>query len=206
MREPQNICGIVVCGGQSTRMGKDKSMLVYHGLPQWAHMQHMLSDLCDGVYLSVNALQAAVLPQGLPLLEDLGAYRETGPMAALLTALHHLPGRNILLAGCDYPLLHLEELEHFLRFAAETPTAAAFYNEGERLYEPLLAFYPKTAGILAHQLFRSGNYSLQSLLRQLNARKYYPRDMNSVRSIDTPEQYEAALKITGSGTGFKKEG
>lgn len=205
MPERKDITGIVVCGGKSSRMGKDKSMLAYHGRPQWQYMQALLSGFCSKVFLSVNEYQAQVLPPHLPLLEDLPAYREKGPMAALLTAFDILPGQDILLAGCDYPFLQQEELWHFLSFALEAPSAAAFYNEKENLYEPLLAFYPQETAAQARNLALTGNYALQSLLRQSEARKYDPLDAQSIKSADTPEQYRAALKITDPEAGFKKE-
>lgn len=205
MSEKIELAAVVVCGGQSSRMGSDKSMLIYHGQPQWQYLYEMLSRLCKAVYLSVNAGQVQVLPQDLPLLQDLPAYRDKGPIAALLTAFERLPCQNILLIGCDYPFLQQTELEHFLHFTAEASTAAAFYNEQHRLYEPLLAFYPQEAADRARALFATGNYALQSLLRQLQARKYVPEDAASITSADTEEQYRAALKWTDPGAGFKKE-
>lgn len=206
MSEKTKCAAVVVCGGQSSRMGSDKSMLVYHRQPQWQYLYGMLSSLCSEVYLSVNANQVKILPQELPLLEDHPAYRNKGPMAALLTAFDRLPERDILFVGCDYPFLQQTELERFLKFTIEAPTAAAFYNQQQNLYEPLLAFYPQQASGSAVAQFATGNYALQYLLRQLQARKYVPFDTRSITSADTEEQYRAALKWTDPGAGFKKEG
>jgi molybdopterin-guanine dinucleotide biosynthesis protein A len=199
------IYGIVVCGGKSSRMGSDKSSLVYHKVPQWQYVYQLLEALNLEVYISVNEKQAVRLPQDLPLLPDLSGYRNVGPSAALLTAYEQFPGKDLLVIGCDYPFLKSVILEHFLQFVREGDTAAAFYNEKENLYEPLLAFYPATAAMALQDQFSRGNYSLQSLLRQQHARKFFPVDGNSIQSVDTPAQYHTALKYLDTEHGFKKE-
>lgn len=202
MPENHNITGLVVCGGKSTRMGSDKSQLVYHTAPQWLHLYHMLSALCNEVYLSVNETQAAVLPAQYPLLPDLPVFREAGPVAALLTAAAALPGRHLLLVGCDYPFLHTAELRKFLSLV-DIIKPAAFYNEAAQVYEPLLAYYPAAVAAAAYTHF-NGKASLQALLRGHQADPYLPADPLCIQSADTPEQYREALALTGR-TGFKKE-
>lgn len=205
MAAVETIYGIVVCGGRSSRMGSDKSSLVYHNIPQWQYVYDLLKALNLEVYISVNETQAVILLQDLPLLPDLPRYRDTGPAAALLTAFEQFPGKDLFVIGCDYPFLKPAVLEHFFQFVTEGDTAAAFYNEKENLYEPLLAFYPARAALTLQDQFSKGNYSLQSLLRQQEARKFFPENNNSIQSIDTPEQYHAALKYLDTVPGFKKE-
>lgn len=205
MTATKAIYGIVVCGGRSSRMGSDKSSLVYHKVPQWQYVYQMLQGLNLDTYISVNEKQATMLPGDLPLLPDLLSCRDTGPAAALLTAGDRFPGKDLLLIGCDYPFLKFSVLEHFLQFVQEGGTAAAFYNKKENLYEPLLAYYPATAAVTLQDQVRVGNYSLQSLLRQLGARKFFPEDSNSICSVDTPGQYHAARKYLDTGQGFEKE-
>ncbi|PSK88812.1 molybdenum cofactor guanylyltransferase [Taibaiella chishuiensis] len=204
MQEKNKITGIVVCGGQSSRMGTGKYLLDYHGRPQALYLYDMLQGLCSEVWLSVNAEQVARLPAGFPLLPDLPAYEQAGPMAALLTAADLLPGHNFLFVGCDYPFLRRSELERFLLYLSPG-RPAAFYNEAAGVYEPLLAYYPATCAQAAGLGFAQGRASLQALLRAEKADPYLPADLNCLSGADTPEQYEAAKAIT-SRPEFKKEG
>ena len=48
--------GLVVCGGQSTRMGMDKSQLQYHGVPQREWLYELLQPLCEDVYISLSLI------------------------------------------------------------------------------------------------------------------------------------------------------
>jgi molybdopterin-guanine dinucleotide biosynthesis protein A len=180
--------GLVVCGGLSTRMKTDKGMLHYHGQPQWQYMAALLTPHCNNVYLSVNDQQQDHYRECcLPLLTDLAGYKEGGPMAALLTAGHYLPGQDFLVLGCDYPLLHEEELRAFVQSIAPAAFAKAFYNTIAGVYEPLLAYYTAAAVQDMTQRDSQYRYSLQQFLRSCEAGKYIPRDSDTLCSADDPE-------------------
>ena len=89
----KGIYGLVICGGKSSRMGMDKSMLNYHGKPQCYHMYEMLSLVCEKVFISCNEEQANKIIDGYQALIDLPCYSNTGPIAGLLTAFP--PGRRL---------------------------------------------------------------------------------------------------------------
>ena len=73
--------GLVVCGGQSTRMGMDKSQLQYHGVPQREWLYELLQPLCEDVYISCNAEQAAEIGDSYPTITDATIYRNIGPVS-----------------------------------------------------------------------------------------------------------------------------
>src|SRR5688572_22170139 len=91
-----NTHGLVLCGGQSARMGTDKSLLVYHDKPQRYHVCEMLGSFCEKVFISCNEKQADSMQDGHDFIIDLPAFHNTGPMAGLLTAYSTYPGKNFL--------------------------------------------------------------------------------------------------------------
>ncbi len=187
--------GIVICGGHSGRMKTDKGMLDYHGQPQYQHTATLLQPFCHCVSLSINETQQDNYREaGLPLMTDLPEYQEIGPMAALLTAGWHFPGRNFLVLGCDYPLLGKEELATFVQSVNHSTIAAAFYNVAAKIYEPLLAYY--TAEAVQQMTKQAGQYrySLQRFLRSLEAEQYLPRYSESIESVDDPETAAAVWR------------
>ena len=191
MQSVKRLFGLVVCGGQSTRMGTDKSLLDYHGRPQRYYMYTMLATLCDETFISCNKHQATAIDKPYKTVVDAPAYEGNGPMAGLLTAFDLYSGTDWLIAGCDHPYKTRHALNAFIKSIDTTKTAAAFYNAKDKVYEPMLAWYSYPALDELKKMFAGKEYSLQHFLRKTNAGKYIPADMRTMHSVDTYEEYQS---------------
>jgi molybdopterin-guanine dinucleotide biosynthesis protein A len=189
--------GLVLCGGQSNRMGTDKSMLQYYDIPQRYHVYNMLLPFCEKVFISCNSEQATTMKTGYDYIQDDDAFTNIGPMGALLTACTKYPGKNFLLVGCDYPFLKAAELEIFSKLCIDIPVS--FYNKEAIIYESMLAWYPGTCLGELKGMFELNQFSLQQLLRNNNAVKYEPTDTNLITSIDTKEAFTQTYKQLHQG-------
>jgi len=189
---------LVVCGGKSSRMGVDKSRLLYHDREQRYFMYDLLIPYVENVFISCNEAQLTSIDKKYNSLQDGATYRELGPMSALLSAWEKYPGKGMLLAGCDYPHLDKEELQRFIDVIKPGRTSA-FYNEEANLYEPLLAYYPSILSGVVSEMHNRGDHSLQRLLQQQDAGKYLPQNKASILSIDTKLQYEYARQQLNPG-------
>ncbi len=187
-----NTYGLVVCGGKSSRMGRDKSMLQYHTKPQRYYVYDMLQSLSDAVFISCNASQANSIEPDYNYITDDAAFNNIGPMAALLSSFTKFPQKNILLIGCDYPFLTAAELQQFSTHCKDVP--AGFYNQSEKIYEPLLTWYPYASFNILKDMYKAEHFSLQHFLKDNNAAKYYPSNKNAIISIDTDEAYINAVE------------
>ena len=188
-----NTYGLAVIGGNSRRMGTDKSLLQYHTKPQRYHVSDMLLPLCENVFISCNAAQADNLEAGYSFLTDLPQYNNIGPMAALLTAFTQFPNKNILMIGCDYPFLTVDNLQQFSDFCKDECKAVSFYNEKENKYEPLIAWYPYPCFKQLKLMHEAKQYSLQHFLKDTDAAKFYPSNKISIVSVDTYEAFNKAF-------------
>lgn len=194
-----DLYGLVVCGGNSSRMGTDKSMLQYYQKPQRYHVYEMLQHFCEQVFISCNAEQANTIKDGYLFLTDNPLYNNIGPMAALLTALTNFPEKNILFIGCDYPFITANELQQFAAVYNASDNALAFYNDAEDVYEPLLAWYPASSFEKLKEMFKMKQYSLQHFLKENKASKFYPENKISMISIDTNSAFIKALSSIKQG-------
>ncbi len=193
-----NLFGLAVCGGESFRMGRDKSLLIYYEKPQREHVFEMLHSICSKVFISCNAGQYAGMDNKdnkHSAIPDMKLYKNTGPMAALLTAFSYFPDKDFIVCGCDYPFISVIELKDFLSSLKTNRIASAFYNGEEDLYEPLLAFYTSECSSLLKKQYMEKNYSLQYFLKSVEAEKYYPVDLNLLKSADTPEEFAKARTL-----------
>jgi molybdenum cofactor guanylyltransferase len=199
MKEPakiKNTCfkntyGLVLCGGKSSRMGTDKSLLLYYNKPQRYHVYDMLQPYCEKIYISCDKAQYNNIEAGYNAIPDNEAFSNIGPIGALLTAFTQFPEKNILLIGCDYPFLKADELELFSAMCKDIP--ASFYNQEADIYESMLAWYPYSCFEALKQMFEAKQLSLQQLLRKHNALKYLPFNKNCIKSIDTREAFTLAV-------------
>lgn len=190
---------LVLCGGQSSRMGTDKSMLVYYDKPQRYYLYELVQPFCEHVYISCRHSQAKSVAAGYHCITDDHRYNNTGPVAALLTAFEKFPGKDILLIGCDYPFLNSEELKQFCNTIQENKPAA-FYNEDAGIPEPLLAWYPYTSYKALKENFRQGQLSLKHFLQGSGTLKYIPANKQSIRSVDTEEDFREAIRKIVNGS------
>ncbi len=188
---------LVMCGGQSSRMGTDKSMLQYYDKPQRYHLYDMLQPYCEKVFISCEAKQSKNIEAGYNAITDDETFSNIGPMGALLTAFTKFSKKNMLLIGCDYPFLKAGELEIFSMLCKNIP--ASFYNEEAFIYESMLAWYPYTCFEELKQMFQARQLSLQQLLRKNDAVKYLPVDTNCIKSIDTMEAFAQTYKLINAG-------
>jgi molybdenum cofactor guanylyltransferase len=195
---PKSIFALISCGGESSRMGEDKSMLRYHDKPQCYHVYDMLLPFCENVFLSCNTRQEKQFDPSYQVLVDDPLYENSGPISALLTAMKKYPRQHLLLIACDHPFLTEMDIRSFIDLIGDGTQPAAFFNELAALYEPLLGYYPSTSVSLLSQQYEKSDYSLQFFLKQSGAIKFYPSNLACMISVDTTQAFFDARAILAS--------
>lgn len=190
----ENTIALIMCGGQSTRMGTNKSKINYHGTQQRYHLYAMLNELFTDVYLSVNKAQSTEIEPFYKVIIDDPDKTNLGPMAGLLTAMGKFPCKSFFVMGCDYPFLKKDHIHFFMSWIKDSSQPACFYNPLTASEEPLLAFYPANFHGTLKAGFSSSNRSLKKFLQAENALKIIPWDVNDITSVDTVEGYQQAMK------------
>lgn len=153
MKDP---VGIVLAGGASQRMGRDKALLVLPpgGETLAAGAARRLAAVCAEVLV---ADRERVTVPGLPSLPD-GPGR--GPAAGLLGAAAARPGRPLLVLACDLPAVPVALLESLAAIASRADLALPRWSGG---LEPLCAVWgPAALARLADRVER-GLYALHPL-------------------------------------------
>lgn len=96
------ITGVVLAGGRSTRFGQNKSLYVYNGKPLVEYAIESLTPYCGKLLLSTNSPQDLAFT-GLQTIEDL--HKDCGPLGGIHSALAHAQTKIVVFAGCDMPFL-----------------------------------------------------------------------------------------------------
>jgi molybdopterin-guanine dinucleotide biosynthesis protein A len=155
----------VLCGGASTRMGRDKATLSYEGEPLALRVARALGQCVARVRLV--AKDAALASFGLEVIVD--RQPERAPMVGIAAALAACEAPALLVAACD--LVHLDP-RVVLAVLALVPAdggADAVAPVGPHGPEPLLAVYrPRLLPELERRIAR-GEWRLQTFLRDVGA-------------------------------------
>ncbi len=148
--------GVVLAGGASRRMGRDKATLVLGGRALAARAADLLATACEEV---VVADRGRGLVAGRPSLAD-GPGK--GPAAGLLGAAAARPGRDLVVLACDLPAV-----PPALVAALARPSAAdCTVPRSRRGIEPLVARYGPAALAALGRLVAAGELSVRRLLER----------------------------------------
>jgi len=137
---------IVLAGGRSTRMGRPKATLEWHGSTLVRRAVGIVARAVDGPVLVVRAAgqELPALPDGVALAED--AREGRGPLQAMAAGLAALGDRAgvVFVTGVDAPLLHPALVRHVI--ASLGPDADVALPQAHGFAHPLAAAY-RTATI-----------------------------------------------------------
>ena len=153
--------GLILCGGQSTRMGTDKG-LIKSIKKTWAESaSDKLKKLSHPVVLSVNSKQVSVYRNiFLPtqLIQENDSLKFRGPLCGVLSVHLHYPNEDLLILGCDMPLITIQILKELMLKYKQHAGSTAFVYTNDDEPEPLCAIY-KAEG-LSHIVHLYQTYQL----------------------------------------------
>jgi molybdopterin-guanine dinucleotide biosynthesis protein A len=155
-----NLVGLVLCGGESRRMGRDKGLLLKDGIPWGLHIGRKLDRWVE-VFYSINQRQEEAYRTILPddrLITD--ATDLPGPLNGLFSLHRRMPDTDILLVACD--MLDLDEVTIATLISAWQLTELDFvaYGDGQ-LWQPFCSIYTSRGLKTA-----ASRVSLQKILRE----------------------------------------
>lgn len=132
--------GLILAGGRSSRMGTDKALIDYHGLPQFEYLTALLSDLTDNVFISCRKdQQDFFIHQQCNVITDI--IEDAGPLGAVFSVLSAYPDDAWLIVACDVPLLDKSVLKQLISSRNSNALATAFISPHDGLPEPLIAIW-----------------------------------------------------------------
>lgn len=192
------LCGLVLAGGQSKRMGHDKAAVAYQGKPQVEVCFELLQRVCDSVFVSTRADQAdAPGRKGLPQIHD--RFGHIGPMDGILSAFETHPDRAWLVVACDLPFLNEVTLRSLIAQRDAAKDATAFVSSSDGLPEPLCAIYePRIRAKLQALLSQDMRCPRKALIRSDTKLLKLP-DERALDNVNNPEELDAALKALSTG-------
>jgi len=187
-----DVCGLILCGGQSSRMGHDKAFIEYHAVPQYQYLRDIFHIIGLQSLLSCKANQTTLFNEIDDLVIDDEKFVDAGPMCGLLSAFSKNENRSFLLVGCDYPLLTIKHLAILLSFKDFGYPAICFVRKSNPdILEPLVTLYHYSCREKLFEYYNTGNRSLNKFLSSINAVKIVVSDEKFLKSFDSPGDFHS---------------
>jgi molybdopterin-guanine dinucleotide biosynthesis protein A len=175
---------VLLAGGESRRMGRDKATMEFEGVPLWRRQLQLLRAL-EPQKLFVSArTRPEWLPADTELLLDDPPSR--GPLSGLTKALAVMRTTHLIALAVDMPFMTVSELRKLRELATENSGVVPVI--GERA-EPLAAIYPAHAAADFKAALAGDDFSLQRLVGKFALRhKIATKEaVDLYRNFNTPE-------------------
>ena len=189
--------GLVLAGGHSRRMQRDKAALSYAGRPQLARAMDLIAAHVARSFISLRQEQ----PYD-PLRSDYAAIvdllPELGPIGGIHAALHTHPDRAWLILACDLPFLDRATLERLIEERDPRRLATAYRRSFDGQPEPLCAIYEPASGPAIAQWIERGERCPRKFLTQHEARLLDLASAHALDNVNTPAEYAAAQSLADS--------
>ena len=140
--------GLILAGGLSARMQRDKAALTYLGKSQLARVFELASRHLSKVFISVRAEQTAE-PARAAKPQIVDSVAGGGPIVGIRSAFAQHPETAWLVLACDLPFLTDSALAHLLAARDPLRIATAYRSTHDGLPEPLCAIWEPAAGFCA---------------------------------------------------------
>lgn len=204
-----NTTGVVLAGGISSRMGKDKGLMNLNGHALVEYAVDILKTITGELLISTN--NPGYSSFGFPLVEDL--VMDIGPMGGVYSCLKSSPTEKNIIIACDMPFVK-PGLFNYLLDNMEDELVVLPSKDG--IYpEPMCGIYKKEILPTMEEFIHKGNYKLPDLFRKIPFKmititgemEFYSEEMfmniNSMEDLQGANNYMIAReneKITGKGS------
>ncbi|UEG50098.1 molybdenum cofactor guanylyltransferase [Ferruginibacter lapsinanis] len=186
----QDLLGVVLCGGESKRMGSDKGLLSIVDSIWAKYIGDKLEVFNIPVVFSVNETQ----------LQDYGAYIDedqlvvdsvdvSGPLKGLLSTHKKFPLKNLLLLACDMIDLDEATIDTILQTYQQESRYDFYVYQDAAFAQPFCGIY--TAKALQAELARANThsitkFSLQQLLNEGNTKRLPIANPDAFKNYNEP--------------------
>lgn len=169
----------ILSGGQSSRMGTDKGLLLWKGKPLVQYVIDAVEPTADSI--TVVTANPEYSQFGWPLVADLQP--GLGPAGGLSTAFNHAGEEHLLILSCDIPLIRTDILLSLLNRLEKGAVNMPVIDDREH---PLCAVYPTLIRKEWDNYLARGERKMRSLIRNFRVNKLsFPGNEKAFTNVNT---------------------
>lgn len=184
--------GLVLAGGKSERMGRDKATLDFHGVPQVNFLSDLLGKFLKQTYVSCTAERVPEFSSlGLTTLSD--TFLGLGPLGGILSAFQQNPLSAWMVVACDMPNFNEQAIKFLLDNRKSSAPATALKSRYGKGPEPLACIWEPSAYPILLQRLSQGFTCPVKALSAMPCHVVEVPDDSWVANVNSPEDVK---KIT----------
>ncbi|HWP98114.1 MAG TPA: molybdenum cofactor guanylyltransferase [Syntrophomonadaceae bacterium] len=190
-----NVSGIVLSGGLSSRMGRDKTLITFNNETLIERVVREISKVADEIIIASNN----TCKYGIPGTREVtDTYQGMGPLGGIHAGLMEAKYSLAFVVAADMPMFSADLAKHLLGKAAGYDVVVPEMN-GK--WEPLCAVYARQCLKCIDKFLRQGKrtvFSIYSELKVLNICDeqllFLKNGDNVFMNLNTPEDYEEFIE------------
>jgi molybdopterin-guanine dinucleotide biosynthesis protein A len=193
----EGITGVILAGGSSSRMGRNKALLEVDGSPIITRTYRTLASLFHEVIVVTNS---PLDYDFLPCRKVPDIYPGCGSIAGLHSALAHSSTAHTFVTACDLPFLDPVIIRYLCDIRTEGYYAVVPISEGGQ--EPLHALYSSACKDVFENAIQQGERKILDILGRMNIRQVTDDELQRVGgqtktflNVNTPEEYEGIRTV-----------
>ena len=186
-----DVTGIILVGGKSRRMGRDKAFLEIGGKTMFEKVFEAFSENFSRIVL-IGDRAERFAGYHVPIYADLFPGSALG---GLYTGLYYSKTDYIFVSSCDLPYPSGRVISHICRFVGDCDAVVPKLEHG---YEPLFAAYAKGGLVPIKGMLEAGNYCVYDLYPLITVKDVSKEELETVVespyafiNLNTPAEYEA---------------
>jgi molybdopterin-guanine dinucleotide biosynthesis protein A len=177
--------GVVLMGGNSTRMGSDKSQLILNDQTLSQIAFNKLLSNCDEVFYSINENQKALNLQNTILDQ----YENEGPLSGIISSLNFLES-SIFSLAVDLPKISKESIAYIISKRNKNKLATAFFSSEKNQWESTVSIWEAHALPFLLAYFENGGRSIQKFLFSQDIEKVEVGNAREFANINTINDFK----------------
>jgi len=180
--------GVVLAGGRSSRMGRDKAAIAFGGVSLLHRVVAVLSEVFDTVLVAGES----TVDVDVDVDTVVDRIPNGGPLSGLDAAYHAAAGQSLFLLAVDLPFVDADVIRRIIGSGVDPHGVRVPVTRGR--LQPLCALYGSDLGDVVREHLESDDRSMFGFIASIENVELVDMGPDAFENVNTSEQLALALR------------